>query len=298
MEPTLFQKLKDIFNTIEGWAVALSLLWLGLAKSLGWPVSFDTGAGVISPAALLTIAAPVVLAKLGWQRPFQPAKADAVSAKVDDADKSLANRTVSMFIPVMLGIAGAMLLLPAPSSAQSPRLNYPVADIHRATFGISAGVRAVDDTAAAALGSVEHPLRYDFEPGLQFSYSANKAIAFGLGVTYGTGSKIGATSEGVSYLLGGDGTGAGSQLLMRVRAVQYFGEGCDRLVPGPEGPVPVIAQRQSFDVGLPASLRLLRSSSGKTALYAVIIPSVDLRNARRNSIYGCLQAGWQPQPAQ
>lgn len=211
---------------------------------------------------------------------------DATSTKTAESQAKItaANTTGT---GLMIGVI-AMLVFAVPASAQTARLNYPVLDWHRVNFGVSAGARVVDDTTAVVLGSQEHPLRYDFEPGFQFSYSANRAIALILGVTYGTGAKIGNTSEGISYALVSDGMGAGLQLMMRVRAVQYFGDGV-------EG---VIDQKQSFDVGLPFSQRILRSKSGKLASYVVIVPSVDLRNPHRNSIYGCIQIAATPQPPQ
>jgi hypothetical protein len=282
VDQSLFQKLKDIFNTIEGWAVALSLIWLGVAKWQGWPVSVDTGAGIISPAAMLTIAAPVVLAKLGWQRPFQPAKAADVSTKVDAADNSVANKTVAMW---MLGLALAVLLIPMPASAQ---MNYPPLDMHRANFGISGGVRALGSDAAYLVNYPGKPLDYDGEIGGQFAYSTGPAIALVIGSDWGVGSKVGSVGEGVSWALSTDGQGGGIQLFARVRAVQYFGDHVDR----------IIGHRSSVDFALPISWRVARNPSGKTAWYIGLIPVVDLKNPYRNSIVARLQLGWTPSPPQ
>jgi len=210
---------------------------------------------------------------------------DATSTKTASSQAKIAAAANISGTGIMFALL-AMVLFAQPASAQTARLNYPMLDWHRVNFGVSLGARAYGDSAAVSLGGADHPMRYDLEPGAQFSYSANKVIALVAGVTYGTGAKVGSTSEGISYAIATDGMGGGLQLMMRVRAVQYFGDNMGL----------VIREKQSFDVGLPMSWRILRSKSGVLAGYIDVIPVIDLRNPQRNSIVGCFQVGITPQP--
>jgi len=73
----MIAKLQDVFNTPEGWAVAIALVWSLLIEFLGMPqVLFSNFIpGGISPGSLWVFGGLFVLAKFrpgGASIPFQP----------------------------------------------------------------------------------------------------------------------------------------------------------------------------------------------------------------------------------
>lgn len=143
-QPTLLQRLRDIFNTVEGWAVGIALLWIFLSKQFGWAQNIDTGAGIISPAILLTIAGPFVLAKLGWTVPFQTVKANTTQeARVEEPGKT----TVSLAIPIAFALAVVFAAGAATADPREPGSRFSIgaevgaqwlsSDVHQSELGVA-----------------------------------------------------------------------------------------------------------------------------------------------------------------
>jgi hypothetical protein len=69
--------LRDVFNTTEGWAVIIGLMWSVSTQYLGMPgVLFENAIpGGLTPGMFIAFGAAVVLAKIrpsGGAMPFRP----------------------------------------------------------------------------------------------------------------------------------------------------------------------------------------------------------------------------------
>lgn len=253
---SLKDKVLGVFDTVEGWAVVLSLAWLALAKALGWPVSFDTGAGVISPAGMLLIAGPPVLAKLGWSMPFQPIPAAGA--------QGIAKGVATFVLP--LALTASLLMGGAPAQAQV--VEVPAGSLQRLSVGLKA------DAVEYQWDSVDIPNSIGFMPGVvaTWSLTSGMTLAGNVGHDFNTGltqSRLGARALALTI-------DDHVQMGVLVDRVWYSGS-----------PASNYLVQDSWQVGLQTAWSVWEAKgSGRTIMYATLAVTDDINNGAWQVVAG------------
>lgn len=169
------KKLWASLDTPEGVAVVVAMIWSALIQWAGLPekVVIPGIPGDMSPAALLLMSVPLVLAKMGWTAPFQPVTALHGTTSQSNGKPD----GVGIIVMTVVFAAGLVCV------AASPAVADPLYDFKRVAAGADVGVVYAESLDPA------RPL----EPGLRISPYVSASVSeqlsivgkYGYDVTHG-----------------------------------------------------------------------------------------------------------------
>jgi len=137
------KKLWASLDTPEGVAVVVAIVWSALVKWAGLPeaVTIPGIPGEMSPAALLLISVPLVIAKMGWTVPFQPVTALHGTTTASNGKGGGIGLIGMAFV--------AVLMCGAASPAVAGDISGDVLDLDRLSVGANVGAAYTEPNDAA-----------------------------------------------------------------------------------------------------------------------------------------------------